>query len=153
MEDFNQPLDAGLRKQLTEEDNELRITPEIQSYWSESGKWALLQSILMLIPIVAPALILLGISEASNTITPAPGIIASLFYAAILLMPSIYLMRFWSYGKRAIATDSTEDMEASFRALRGYYQYFGIVTIIILSLFAIMFLMVGGTLLSGSKGF
>ena len=107
----------------------------------------------MLIFIVVPALILLGISEASNTITPAPGIIASLFYAAILLMPSIYLMRFWSYGKRAIATDSTEDMEASFRALRGYYQYFGIVTIIILSLFAIMFLMVGGTLLSGSKGF
>lgn len=151
MEDFNQPLDAGLRKQLTEEDNELRITPEIQSYWSESGKWALLQSILMLIPIVGPALLLLGISEASNAITPAPGIVVSLFYAAILLMPSIYLIRFWNYGKRAIATDSTEDMEASFKALRGYYQYFGIVTIILLSLFAIMFLFVGAAYFSNPR--
>lgn len=151
MEDFNQPLDAGLRKQLTEEDNELRITPEIQAYWSETGKWALFQSILMLIPIVAPALFLLGISEASETITPAPGIVASLFYAALLLMPAVYLIRFWNHGKRAIATDSTEDMEASFKALRGYYQYFGIVTIIVLSLFVIMFLFVGGALLSGPK--
>lgn len=68
---------------------------------------------------------------------------AFIFYAlvlAVLLIPNIYRLKFANNCIKAIQTNDTETLTKSFKNLRVYSTFWGILTIIILSIYAFIFI-------------
>lgn len=74
------------------------------------------------------------------------GIGIALFYILLMgiwFLPLLFLLRFANNMKRAIAGDDQPALNRSFQQLKVCFRFIGILTIIILSLYAIIFLAVG----------
>lgn len=92
-----------------------------------------------------------GLEGVDGTSTALAGGIMTgvfIFYAlllAVLLIPNIYRLKFANNCIRAIANSDTEMLTKSFKNLRVYSTFWGILTIITLSIYAFMivFLLIG----------
>jgi len=63
-----------------------------------------------------------------------------LILAIINFFPVLYLFQFASRAQKALANGNDTEIEIAFDSLRKHYLYLGILTIIILGLYAILFL-------------
>lgn len=66
----------------------------------------------------------------------------------IYLIPIVYLFNFSRKMKRALSSNSNEDLNAAFSNLKSHYKYLGIFTILIISLYvlALVITMIAGTM-------
>jgi hypothetical protein len=63
--------------------------------------------------------------------------------------PLLFLLQFANRMKRALAANEQDDLNDAFLQLKKYFRYLGIIVIIVLALYALMFVLaIMGTALS-----
>jgi len=140
---------------------ELQFTQQAQDFLRETAKWA---TFLAIVGFIGEAFyVLIGIfyitmgstlfqsagmpmgMAGMGAIFPAVGV-AFIIMAIIFIFPFLYLMRFASNTKAALAESNTEKLTKAFENLKSHYKFWGIFFIIILSFYALIFViaMIGG---------
>lgn len=131
---------------------ELQFTQQAQDFLKETAKWASFLSILGFIGIGFMILGGIGASAMGSQIAeaqaamgqPSPipmGMLGILYIvmAVLYFFPVMYLFKFASNTKDAIASKNTERLTAALGNLKSHYKFLGILTIIFIVLFILMF--------------
>jgi hypothetical protein len=88
----------------------------------------------------------LGGQNMPNMYAGSLGVFMAVFYGIIglvMMYPGIRLLQFSSKTKQALEMNNAEAISEAFRRLRSVFRFYGIIVIIYLALFALMFLSVG----------
>lgn len=141
----------------------LTIDPLTKSHLYETAKWARFLSIVGMISLAL--MILFGLffstifsslsnnsfdgAEPSTEWTTGMGMAMGIIYiiiAIIWFFPLLYLLRFSNTIKSAVNSNDQNALNVSFQNLKACFRYIGIVTIIIIALYALIlvFAIVGG---------
>ncbi|CAD7812481.1 hypothetical protein CHRY9390_02519 [Chryseobacterium aquaeductus] len=133
-----------------EQFDELRIDSAGKLFLKETAKWTAFLAILGYIGIgfmVLAALFMMsfGASMSSyKTMMPMGGgaflAIFYLVFAALYFIPINYLYKFSSNMKLAIQTNNQANLTKSFEYLKSHYKFIGILTIIVFSIYILIFL-------------
>jgi len=77
-----------------------------------------------------------------------------LIFAVIYFFPLFFLFRFSTHTSNAIKTLDRNELGKAFRYMKSYWLYIGVLVIILLAIYLIIFLVAGSSLalLSGLKG-
>ena len=69
-----------------------------------------------------------------------------LVIAALYLFPTLKLFRFANHARAALAGNNSQQFTESIRNLKSFFKFFGVLTAIILGLYALIFLLmlIGG---------
>jgi hypothetical protein len=158
------------------ENKKIEISPESLGYLNTTRKWTMFFAILgfiflglmLIIGLLAGSLLsglTSGLSGSSGMEgmegAKAAGGIASvlvfiviLIFAVIYFFPLLYLLRFSKHTANAVANLDSNEMQLAFKNLKSYWKYIGILIIIVLALYLIIFIIAGSSLsfLSGLKG-
>ena len=133
---------------------DLQIDPFTSNHLSEAAKWAKFLAIIGFI--VCGIMALMGLfagtfmgtflSSGSGVDMPgagaAAGIAATVFLLLFVLLyffPCLYLFRFATRMQRALRTNDQQQLVSSFANLKSTFKYLGIVTIIFIAIYAMMF--------------
>jgi len=131
----------------------LSIDPVTKTHLSEAAKWARILSIagiVSLIIIIANSLyttngvLWMDESRESGKTDAAYSIGIILGIGLIMVIPLfalIFILRFSSAMKKALAADDQGMLNTSFQNLKIYFRYFGVITLIFLVLMALSFLL------------
>jgi hypothetical protein len=131
---------------------ELQIDQASQNYLNESARWARFLSIM---GFIACGLMVLGgllfgslfssmmKSAEQETAAVAGGLFSSLYAASAILgavlifFPSLYLFRFSSKMRLATNNNDQSALTDSIKNLKSFFKFYGVVTIVILSIYAL----------------
>ncbi len=125
---------------------EMNINSLSYSSLSETRKWVLFFAILgiigialMLMLAVAMMLILPAMNSGLNTPMPT-GIFGAVYliFAAIYIMPIVYLLQFSNKIKTALITRNSETLGQALKSLMLHFRTVGIITIVIISLYLLV---------------
>ncbi|MGI8892633.1 MAG: DUF5362 family protein [Bacteroidia bacterium] len=132
------------------ENREIVLSPQAGVLLDETRKWAKFLAILGFI--FCGLMILLGgvSSMFFDSFSPEsagviPPILLFIFYAIMALIyffPCLYLYRFAQRAKEAMISKNSEILTGSFDSLRDCFRYLGVVSIVVLALYAIGFIIV-----------
>lgn len=133
--------------------NGLVITDQSRAYLTEVAKWGKFLAIVGFISIafmvVAGIIMSLFMGTAMDSLDGAgamgfmSGTFLSMFYivfALIYIMPILYLYRFSNKLKLALVNDNQEVLQESIMNLKSLFKFMGVFTMIILVLYAVLFL-------------
>jgi len=154
--DYNSPIETENKSVF--DSFELQLTLQAQSFLRETGRWAMFLAIVGFISI--GLWILLGIfyiamagnmfpqqgmPASMSMIFPAMGgiiIVSSLLF----IFPTVYLLKFASKTKEALADKNTEKLTEAFENHKSFYKFIGIFTIIVISFYILFFIfaIIGG---------
>ena len=143
---------------------DLQIDQPVNSYLTETAKWA---KFLAIVGFVACGIFaLIGIFAGSFMATTfgsvggdsgMSAILVTLIYlggAAIYFFPCLFLFHFANKMLKALRQNDQYFLTASFKNLKSCYKYMGILMIIILSLYAIIFIIfIVGMIAGASSNF
>ncbi len=131
--------------------NELQVTPRIYSYLNETSRWGKFLSIIGFICcgfMVILAFILPSIYMHLPVASPLPegyaagmkvGLtIVYLVLAVILFFPCMYLYKFSTKMQIATKELNQETFDESFMNLKALFKFYGIFTIVMLSIYALV---------------
>ena len=127
---------------------QLTLTSASKSFLKETAKWAFFLSIMGFIMIA----LMLVIAIFSNTIfgmaaAMQPGVpenigmimtITYLILGLIYFFPVYYLLQFSNKMKKALSTKNDETLAKAFEMLKSHYKFIGVFTIITISLYVLM---------------
>lgn len=138
MEDLNQPLDAGLGAEAS--DQGLKITDEIRAYWRETANWALFIAVLMfiLIGFVMIGMLFGGYAAMSEGVASVTLILVFFLYGLVLFFPAWYYYKFSSLTKQAINFGDNNALEDGFDYLKRFYRFVGILVIAVFALYILL---------------
>lgn len=138
MESFNEA------KEMNE--NGLHITLEGKELLREAGKWAKFISIIGFIGIGLMVILsffmgtIMSIANyAGGGGSPLPGWAFTIIYLALAVLyafPVYYLYQFSNNVKKALEMDNTGFLTNSFNYLKSHYKFIGILTIILMAIYA-----------------
>ena len=132
------------------EQSSIELKQKSIDYLSEISKWAKFLSILGFI--VIGLLIIGGIAMGGLSSAMSPyggagmGFLAVIIYLAIALLyffPIYYLFRFSSFASRAVNNRDSSAVEPAFENLKSHYKFMGILAIVIISLYLLIFIFAG----------
>lgn len=138
---------------------ELQLDSTAKDFLKETAKWAYFLSIIGFIGIGFLALFGLFATTIFATLgSTVPGMamyggslgkmigFMYFFMAAIYFIPVYYIFKFSSNAKKAFRDNDSEALTASFGYLKSHYKFFGILMIILLALYALLFVfaIIGG---------
>ena len=89
----------------------------------------------------------------STALTSGMGAFMAIFYAGLAVLfffPYLFLFRFANHMKSALNTNDQHTLNSSFQNLKIMFRYVGILTIVLLSFYALAILMVILTAASGN---
>lgn len=131
---------------------EMKLNESAKDFLKETAKWAYFLSILGYIGIgfiILAALFAGTLFSAMGKMNPAMGMMGSSFgmamavvyllIAALYFFPVYYLNKFASNAKAALNTNDSETLTTSFRYLKSHYKFIGIMTLVVFSLYLLMF--------------
>ncbi len=133
--------------------NDLQITPQAQSYLTESAKWGKFLAIVgfifcgfmiilaFLIPALLSQIARNSTTEATFSFSPATKTVMTVIYlilAVVLFFPCLYLYRFSVKMQAATKNISQENFDDALMNLKSMFKFCGIFTIIILSFYALI---------------
>ena len=136
-------------------DNDLHVSPVSQTFLKEAARWGKFLSIIGFIlcglmaiaAFFAPSLYTK--LSAFNEMTPALAgttstiiTVVYLGFAVLLFIPCLYLNKFSVKMKMALTSVNQNDFEDSFKNLKSLFKFYGILSIILLSFYALVFLTV-----------
>lgn len=138
------------------EEFELQLNESAKGFLRETAKWAYFLSILGYVGIGLIVLIAVFVGAIFTTIgsmMPAEmnnfGAMGGSFLSAIYLImaalyffPVFYLNKFASNAKIALRDNDSKSLTASFEYLKSHYKYIGIMSLIILCLYALIIVFV-----------
>jgi len=129
---------------------ELHIDHQTSTFLQEASRWAKFLAIVGFVFCGILAIVALFAGSLLGSImdrfgSPASGFLGSAFFTIIYLgfallyfFPCLYLYRFGSRAQLALKNNDNEQMTSSFRNLRSCFRFLGILTIIILSFYALV---------------
>ncbi len=133
-----------MENQSAFESFEMHLTNEAQGFLRETAKWATFLSILGFILIGIFALVGLGSlasgASVSRSVMPIPASLIGIIYilsALLYFFPVLYLYKFASAAKDAIASQNTQTLTRCFENLKSHYKFVGILTIIMIILWIV----------------
>ena len=135
----------------------LSIDPVTKTHLSETARWA---KFLAIIGFVFLALMLIGgiisigtmsyLSSNMGGDTAGFGMFAGygigflafffIIVAVIVFFPLMFLLRFANHMKAALASNDQQKLNTSFQNLKAYFRFWGIISIIVLAFYAIIFI-------------
>lgn len=135
----------------------LFINTEIRTYLRETSKWAKILAIIGFVGIglmlVLSLFMLFGMSAIAGMFKTLPLSLMGIMYIVIAILyyfPVNYLNTFANKTKAAVALDSQDDLNVSFRNLKSLFKFIGIFSIIVISLYAlIIVVMIPAAIISG----
>ncbi|MEO8412781.1 MAG: DUF5362 family protein [Ginsengibacter sp.] len=132
--------------------NDLQVSPQSQNYLTESAKWGrflaimgfIFCGIMAVFAFVLPSFILKLPPYNSMPATYSTGVQAALtvvylFFGLLLFFPCLYLYRFSVKMQTAVKSVSQENFEESLMNLKSMFKFYGILTIILLSFYILIF--------------
>ena len=145
--------------------NDLTVTSISRNFLSETAKWAKFLSILGfvgcgLMAIASFALPLLMSNMPGNELMPMGGamlkgmgsMLTVVYFglAVLLLMPCLYLYRFSTKMKIALMQSDSNVLDASFGNMKSFFKFYGIMTIVLLAFYVLIFIIaiIGGSIMS-----
>lgn len=138
----NESIDSGIYSNM-------ELTSQAIASLNETRKWTMFLSILGFVFIGLLVLVMIG-SLFMTSLIPIPGFGAGpvmafgfLIVIAIYFFPIYFLFQFSSFAKKAIATKNPSDLEQAMGYLRSHYRFMGILTIVLLAIYIIIFLFAG----------
>jgi len=136
----------------------LTIDPVTKANLTETAKWARFLAIVgMIVVVLALAITVYSVTvlgnmgsplspDASYNINPAFNdsmkiglIIGSVIMLAVAFFPLLFLLRFANGMRSAINGNDQQRLNASFQNLKIYFRYLGILVLIVLVIYAIVF--------------
>lgn len=138
--------------------DEIRFTNESLQYIKESAKWGSFLAIMGFIFMGLMVLVGLFFGSIMGSVAGTPGLegfdavaggmggmmaIIYIVLALLYLYPTLKLFQFSKYSKLAIATNSSDMMTKALSSLKSMFKFMGIFTIVILSLYVLMFIFAG----------
>ena len=137
---------------------ELQLTNESKDFLREAGKWANFLGILGFVGLGFMVIAAFAVMAMGNVFSsamgdnPMGGLGGSFLGGIYLLMallyffPVLYLYRFGSRVKKAFANNDSAMLTSSLENLKSHYKFVGILAIIMLSFYALVFIIaiVGG---------
>ncbi|GIZ08633.1 DUF5362 family protein [Flavobacterium sp. UMI-01] len=145
---------------MEENYNETELKPifdlslEAQGFLKETAKWGYFLSILgfVFIGLIVIVAFFIGsifskFNSIGNGINPMMGISGGIFSVIYLLIglvyffPVYYLFKFSSKVKNAFKFSDNQQLNASFEYLKSHYKFMGIVALIFLSFYVVVFFM------------
>ena len=134
------------------ENFEMRLNESAKDFLKETAKWAYFLSILGYIGIgviVLAALFAGTLFSKIGNMAPGMGAMGSsmgtiitvlyLTIAILYFFPVYYLNKFGSNAKAAFRDNDSEILTASLEYLKSHYKYIGIMTLVVFSLYILMF--------------
>ena len=125
----------------------MMITEEIKSYILETAKWAKFLSIvgfvgIGLIVIVGLVMLIVGSEMESFGNTSATGLVIVIYFiiAVLYFLPVYYLYNFAKHIRYGLRSEDQYSLTTGFENLKSHYKYVGIMMIIVLSLYVLIFL-------------
>ena len=130
--------------------NDLQVTPQAQSYLTESAKWGKFLAIVgfifcglfVIIALFSP--INLQYNNISEEYSPTVKVVVRfiIFVLAVLFFfPSYFLNRFSLKMQNAVKFVSQENFDESLMNLKSMFKFYAILYIIILSFYALIFIL------------
>jgi len=138
MDNLNQPMDAGLPDSEGSQSG-LRITSSIRRNWHATSRWAMFFAVLGFLYLGLVALSLLSIATLGGT-EAAVMIFMVLFIGALVFIPTWFMFQFSQNIIKGVSGNDMHATETGFSFLKRFYQYIGILTLVILGLYAILLL-------------
>ena len=151
-ENKGQQVPQPENKEVEPEVKNLEITSDINVHLTEAGKWG---SFLSLLGFVFIGLIVMGgfvmslvfafmpsSAFGGHSIFPFPMFLIGFLYliiGAVYFFPILYLFRFSSRIKQALRFKDQEKLSSAFMNLKAHYRFIGIIMIVGLALYAVMF--------------
>ena len=138
-----------MEKNTLTELEQLTVNSRSKSFLKETAKWAKFLSIIGFIGIgiiVVFSFFAGTIFENLPNTQPMPidlGMTLTITYlilAVIYFFPIYYLFQFSNKMKAALLTKNDETLSDAFEVLKSHYKFVGVLTIIMLSLYALVFL-------------
>ncbi len=133
--------------------NDLQVSPQAQNYLTECAKWGkflaimgfILCGIMLLLSFFIPALItsVPPYSTMSSQLTSGMKIGMTalyLFFSVLFFFPCFYLYKFSAKMQSAVRGISQENFDESLMNLKSMFKFYGVFTIIILSFYALAFI-------------
>jgi len=140
---------------------ELQFTPVAQGFFRETAKWAKFLSIVGFVLIgfmVIGAFAMFAMGGAGsmdemdgmNSMGGGMGMMGAmgaalgvvyLLVALLYFFPVLYLYKFASKAKQALDGNNTEELTSAFENLKSHYKFVGILTAIVLIIYALFFIL------------
>jgi len=135
--------------------NDLQVSPLSQNFLNESARWAKFLSIigfifcgiLAIASFFAPAIY--NKTQAFRDMDPSVAttvstiiVVLYLAFAVLLFFPCLYLNRFSIKLRSALTSVNQENFEESFKNLKSLFKFYGIFTIVLLSFYILVFVIV-----------
>ncbi|MES2062618.1 MAG: DUF5362 family protein [Bacteroidota bacterium] len=143
---------------------QLLLTQQAQGFLQQAGKWAIFLGI---VGFIFTGLIVIGALSVGTLLTylatvnplvqiPAGmGIILTVVYLLIALLfffYSLYLYQFGSRIKKGMYLNSAEETTLAFSKLKSFFKLWGIITIIIILFYVLIFVFtIGASILGASR--
>lgn len=145
----------------------LTIDPVIKSHLNETARWGKFLAILGFI--ICGLIIIIGLffgtifsslvnrspdlSYQGNMSSGSFGALAAVFYiiiAVVYFFPCLFLYRFSTKMKTALNGNEQTDLTLSFQNLKSLFRYVGVITVIVLAIYLVIFLfaVLAGTMVS-----
>jgi hypothetical protein len=146
-----------LKDFLGNDQEAFKLSEESIKHLDATRKWSFFLSVLGFVGLgflVLAGLFMMTIfnSFEPQAYQPFPGTIVGFLYfilAIVYFFPVYYLLKFSSNMKNAIMSRNELTMEEAFRFLKKHYQFIGIMTIVIISLYILILL---GFVIAGTAG-
>lgn len=133
---------------------ELQFTNEAKDFLATAGKWATFLSIVgfivlgfMLIgslSMFAMGSMLEGMGGAAGPMAGfmSGAVLGSIYLVVVVLcfFPTLFLFKFGSKAKQAVASNSTPELTQSLGNLKSYFKFMGIFTIVGIAFYIVMFI-------------
>ena len=134
----------------------LNIDPLTKTHLNETAKWARFLAILGMVVLALGLIVALMGATLFSTFFGVPTgneyasssaavntaritmVVTTLIVSAVVFFPLLFLLRFANAMKRAIAANDQNKLNVSFKNLKVYFRYLGIVAIIFLVLYGII---------------
>ena len=134
--------------------NDLQVSSASQSFLSEAAKWGKFLSVvgfifcglLAVASFFAPRLYsrMAAYQSLPSGMARGASVVITLFYlcfAVVLFFPSLYLNKFSAKMKIALNSANQENFEESLLNLKSLLKFYGIFTIIMLSIYVLVFIL------------
>lgn len=136
-----------------EEPQQLQVDEVIRAHMLETGRWTRFLAIICFIMIAlivfgGLAVMLMPASGGAASMYGATGATLGLFYfviAAVYLYPAIAMNKYANRIKRSIALEDQQMFTEAHKNMKGLFKYMGILTILFIILYVLLFLFVGVT--------
>jgi hypothetical protein len=133
------------------------VTPNSVGYLGEMRKWTLFLSVIGFIFIGLAVVGSLFMGGMLRGFLPTGGFLVTIFiliFALIYFFPIYFLFKFSAVSKEALNTFDSIKFEEAIHYLKRFFKYIGIMTIVLLCLYAIGLIVGGlGAAMMAGKGF